>query len=131
LASPDGQQFGPTVPAVFAQWIAEGRVKPDWLVWRSDWPEWRVAAEVAGQLPTALPVAASVAPPAPPPAAPAPPALPSSGAPPANPQPAIKSPTSEYTVRRMRAARRRRVLVATLAIVAAALFGAFAWLTMG
>jgi hypothetical protein len=126
LASPDGQHFGPTVPAVFAQWIAEGRVKPDWLVWRSDWPEWRVAAEVAGELPGALALGASGTPPAPPPLAP--PALATAPSMPAGP---VKmSPTSEYNVRRMRAARRRRLVVVTLAIVAGALFGAFAWLTM-
>ena len=38
------------MPTVFAQWIAEGRVQPDWLVWRSDWGEWKTAAEARRRL---------------------------------------------------------------------------------
>ncbi len=111
LASPDGsQQFGPTVPAVFAQWIAEGRVQPDWLVWRSDWPEWKTAAEAASDLPVPL--------------------IPQAPLPQA-PTEAVSSPVptgARYTARRRRSQRQRRTLVLVLGIATLLLLGVLVWL---
>ncbi|MGL4512576.1 MAG: hypothetical protein ACRCT8_05750 [Lacipirellulaceae bacterium] len=136
LASPDGQQFGPTVPLVFAQWITEGRVQPDWLVWRNDWPEWRVAADVASELPAPLRTdsapRARPAQVAPPPLDPVPPAPPRVASPATAPRPALVavSPSSDYTARRMRGARRQRSIVVALALVATALIGVLVWLAV-
>ena len=114
LASPDGQQYGPASPEVFAEWIAEGRVRHDWLVWRSDWADWKQAGEAAEELPAALPTSA------PPP-----------------PTVSAKSRTSKpnqapsadeaYAARRQRAAKRGRLIVIGLAIACLALAGMLVW----
>ncbi|TWT47279.1 DUF4339 domain-containing protein [Botrimarina hoheduenensis] len=113
-ASPAGEQFGPTVPVLFAQWIREGRIGPDWLVWRSDWPDWRTAAEAGPDLPAPLvgirPRAA--APPsqvAAPPARVAPPAV--TG--PLSPQ-RERTSTTEYSQRRKQVRRRQTLIAAVL-----------------
>jgi hypothetical protein len=41
-----GGQFGPAPGHLMRQWVAEGRVGADALVWREGWPEWRRAAAV-------------------------------------------------------------------------------------
>jgi GYF domain 2 len=53
-----GGQFGPARGDVMRQWIADGRVSSDALVWREGWPDWRVAAKV---FPNLAGVATSVA----------------------------------------------------------------------
>lgn len=55
-------QYGPAVGEEFRNWIKEGRVTADTLVWRQDWPEWKSAGAVfaelqpqaAGQAPVAI-----------------------------------------------------------------------------
>lgn len=61
-------QYGPAVGEEFRNWINEGRVTADTLVWRQDWPEWKAAGLVFPELQgpvSAMPVAplASPAPP--------------------------------------------------------------------
>ncbi|MEO0529211.1 MAG: GYF domain-containing protein [Planctomycetota bacterium] len=128
LAWPDGQQFGPTVPTVFAQWIAAGRVPTDALVWRTGWADWRKASDAAADLPAPLPgsesaaetprgVAAGVTlPPSPP-----------DSAEDASIEPVVApakpAPTGAYALRRRREARRRRYFTIALAIDCLALLG--------
>ncbi len=40
-----GGQYGPATSEAFMQWLIEGRVSRDALVWRDDWPEWQVAGQ--------------------------------------------------------------------------------------
>lgn len=52
---PNGGQYGPASGIVLKQWIGEGRVAANALLWRDGWPHWRdakeVLPEIAGQLP--------------------------------------------------------------------------------
>ena len=41
---PTGGQYGPAKPNTMRQWIAEGRVTADSLVWREGWPDWKIAS---------------------------------------------------------------------------------------
>jgi hypothetical protein len=54
-----GGQYGPARGDVFRQWIGEGRVTPESLVWREDWPDWRTASKVFPNLAAAAAAAAS------------------------------------------------------------------------
>lgn len=47
---PGERQFGPAKNDLMRQWIDEGRVSNDSLVWCEGWPEWREAKEVFGGL---------------------------------------------------------------------------------
>lgn len=143
MAWPDGQQFGPTVPTVFAQWIAAGRVSPDTLVWRTGWPDWRRADATNADLPAPLPKAEdSTPPPLPgvtlPPPLPATPSVaptaPTGTAPTGTastgtaPTPTAKpsrpvTATSAYTARRRQQAKRRQVFTILLALVCLVLAG--------
>jgi len=40
-----GGQYGPASAETMGQWLIEGRVARDALVWRDDWPEWQIASE--------------------------------------------------------------------------------------
>lgn len=40
LRPTSGGQFGPAPTESFAQWLREGRITADALVWRDGWPEW-------------------------------------------------------------------------------------------
>jgi hypothetical protein len=40
-----GQRYGPAHAAVMRQWLEEGRVLPDSLVWREGWPNWQRAGD--------------------------------------------------------------------------------------
>jgi hypothetical protein len=40
-----GGQYGPAPADIMGQWLIEGRVPRDALVWRDDWPEWQVAGD--------------------------------------------------------------------------------------
>lgn len=62
LRPPTGGQFGPANDALLQQWVAEGRVAADALVWRTGWSDWRRAEEVDGLL---APPAAQELPPSP------------------------------------------------------------------
>ncbi|MCS7304979.1 MAG: GYF domain-containing protein [Thermoguttaceae bacterium] len=58
---PTGGQFGPATADVMRNWIAEGRVSPDSLVWREGWRDWQEAGHVFPQLvtPSGLPTSVS------------------------------------------------------------------------
>jgi len=47
---PAGGQYGPAAGEVFRQWLSEGRVSAESLVWRDGWPDWRRADTVFSQL---------------------------------------------------------------------------------
>lgn len=61
----DGQQFGPATPAIFAQWISEGRIAPHSMVWRTGWTAWQTAGAAMTQLPAPLPAPVTGGPPLP------------------------------------------------------------------
>jgi hypothetical protein len=50
---PSGGQYGPARANIMRQWINEGRVTPDSLVWREGWPDWKLAGETFTNLPPA------------------------------------------------------------------------------
>lgn len=122
---PDGQQFGPTVPMIFAQWIVAGRVTPDSLVWRTGWEEWRRAEDAAADLPAPLLHMAEspAAPPLPetPPGATLPPQVEA----PTRVEPTPTAPPAtggdSYQLRKKRQAQRRRNFTIGLAVVCLAL----------
>lgn len=43
---PSGGQFGPATGDIMRQWLQEGRITPDTLVWREGWRDWREARGV-------------------------------------------------------------------------------------
>jgi hypothetical protein len=45
-----GGQFGPASDAVLREWVAQGRVSADALLWRDGWPEWKPAQAVLRDL---------------------------------------------------------------------------------
>lgn len=47
---PSGGQFGPATTGIMRNWLAEGRVSADSLVWREGWREWLEAGSVFPQL---------------------------------------------------------------------------------
>lgn len=47
---PTGGQFGPATSDVMRNWIDEGRVSQDSLVWREGWRDWQEASELFPQL---------------------------------------------------------------------------------
>lgn len=51
LCPPSGGQYGPVGIQTMRQWIAEGRVTGDSLVWRNGWPDWLNAGNVFDSLP--------------------------------------------------------------------------------
>jgi len=53
------KNYGPALGDAMRQWIREGRVGPDALVWREGWSEWRKAAAAFPQLAVASQPAAS------------------------------------------------------------------------
>jgi hypothetical protein len=54
---PSGGQFGPAAAEVMQEWIVEGRISADSLVWHEGWRNWRTAGNVFPQL--SVPPAAS------------------------------------------------------------------------
>ncbi|MFK8113103.1 MAG: GYF domain-containing protein [Rubripirellula sp.] len=54
---PSGGQYGPASSIVLKQWIGEGRVAANALLWRDGWPHWRDAKEVLPELASQLPQA--------------------------------------------------------------------------
>ncbi|QDT70565.1 hypothetical protein MalM25_35140 [Planctomycetes bacterium MalM25] len=135
VALADGQQFGPTVPMIFAQWIVAGRVTPDALVWRTGWPEWRRADQAAAELPAPLPQTPE-SPAAPPlPEVPASATLPPQAATPVVDAPAPREPEPKpsggsYQLRKQRQTRRRRNFTIGLAVVCFALAAMLVMLMM-
>lgn len=43
-----GGQYGPAPSDVFWEWLIEGRIGADSLVWRDDWPQWQPASQAFG-----------------------------------------------------------------------------------
>lgn len=68
---PSGGQYGPATTEVLRQWIDEGRVASNALLWREGWSQWRDAAdalpEYSGRLPDSRATGASPAAPDSPP----------------------------------------------------------------
>lgn len=50
---PTGGQFGPAHDGLFRQWVEEGRVGADSLVWREGWEDWQVASAVLSEFSSA------------------------------------------------------------------------------
>ncbi len=50
VSPPGGGQFGPASRATIEQWISEGRVTAETLVWREGWEEWQMAGRHFVQL---------------------------------------------------------------------------------
>ncbi len=46
----DGSQYGPADPTSMRQWLDEGRIGPDSMVWNQRWSDWKTAAEVFPKL---------------------------------------------------------------------------------
>lgn len=59
---PNGGQYGPAEGDVMRQWVEEGRVTADSLVWQEGWDEWRPAAEIFPQLSPSQPEVAAAVP---------------------------------------------------------------------
>ncbi len=126
LASPTGDQYGPTVPTLFAQWITQGRVPHDWLVWRTGWPEWRLAAEVESELPAPLPPTGSSDTPPPIPAD----SVPKTSKPKPN-QSVVATPKEKYTQRKKRKAQRQKIVIGILGVVTVVLIVLLVFMTRG
>ncbi len=47
---PDGSQYGPAEQTTMRQWVAEGRVGPDSMVWHEGWSDWEIAGKVFPKL---------------------------------------------------------------------------------
>ena len=47
---PSGGQYGPATSKLMRQWLAEGRISPNTLVWREGWRDWQQASDVFHQL---------------------------------------------------------------------------------
>lgn len=46
------EPYGPADESLIRAWVAEHRITHNTLVWRSDWPDWRIAGEVFAELAT-------------------------------------------------------------------------------
>ncbi|MHB1033197.1 MAG: DUF4339 domain-containing protein [Pirellulales bacterium] len=57
LRPASGGQYGPAVADLMRQWIAQGRVAGDSLVWREGWSDWRLASDALGSLGIVQPAA--------------------------------------------------------------------------
>jgi hypothetical protein len=55
---PTGGQYGPATATIMRQWLSEGRISPDSLVWREGWRDWQQASAVFAQLRFSDPMAA-------------------------------------------------------------------------
>lgn len=51
---PSGGQYGPAPALLFRDWLAEGRITADTLIWRTGWPEWQMASVVFPRLAIAI-----------------------------------------------------------------------------
>ena len=57
---PSGGQYGPACSDDLRDWIAQGRVAANSLLWRDGWPQWRDASEALPELSARLPGAATL-----------------------------------------------------------------------
>jgi hypothetical protein len=53
---PSGGQYGPATGKLMRQWLNEGRISPDTLVWREGWRDWQQASAIFRQLSTSDPL---------------------------------------------------------------------------
>ena len=51
LCPPSGGQYGPVNTETMDEWIEDGRVTSDSLVWRNGWADWKSAGQVFPSLP--------------------------------------------------------------------------------
>jgi hypothetical protein len=58
IQPPTASQFGPTTSDVIQDWLAQGRLTADCLLWREGWNEWRQADDVFPQLAAKLSIPA-------------------------------------------------------------------------
>ena len=120
-----GGQYGPAPAEVFTQWLIEGRVDQQALVWRDDWPDWQPAHSVFPEFyqPAAetKPKPTAGSPPVPvPPVAPPNPATPATTADVANPR----------RDRRRRQRQRNILIVSVLVVLFLGLLAALAVVLM-
>ncbi len=54
---PSGGQYGPAKPPTMRDWLAQGRITADSLVWREGWPDWKLAGATFPSLGAVGPVA--------------------------------------------------------------------------
>lgn len=101
---PTGGQFGPATADVMRNWIAEGRVSPDSLVWREGWRDWQEAGTVFPALGAEEGGAAPVA-----------------GAP----------PSAGRHAARPRSKASGPLIIALLVVAVLILFGVFIWVAFG
>ena len=47
---PSGGQFGPARGHIMRQWMSEGRVTPDSMVWKEGWADWQDASDIFPEL---------------------------------------------------------------------------------
>jgi hypothetical protein len=59
---PSGGQYGPARGDIMRNWLSEGRVSSDSLVWREGWTDWRTAGQLFPSLQTVAPSPAVAAP---------------------------------------------------------------------
>jgi hypothetical protein len=53
---PSGGQFGLATPHIMREWLAEGRIGSESLVWREGWRDWKTAVDVFPQFASSPPV---------------------------------------------------------------------------
>jgi hypothetical protein len=59
---PSGGQYGPAKPHTIREWMAQGRITADSLVWREGWPDWKLAGATFPSLGAGAPGGAPSAP---------------------------------------------------------------------
>ena len=119
---PAGGQYGPADRGTLDQWIEEGRVAPQALVWRDGWPQWRAAAEA---LPDRMAQLERAAPPPVGPDSPPPTDAVSVG--PSGDEIAVRGEASLGANRRVKNGRRVAVLIG-LTVLLVCLIGVLVWL---
>jgi hypothetical protein len=117
-----GGQFGPADDTLIQQWAAEGRVGADSYVWRTGWPDWRLAVELPEHFPQLQAAAAA-------------PLLPTSeyntpSSPAVKPTQSADDPAlaaARYRRRKQQAARGQQLIAVLLVVLTLALAGVLVW----
>jgi hypothetical protein len=92
IRPPSGGQYGPARGDVMRNWLVEGRVSGDSLVWREGWTDWRSAGQVFPQLAGSAPAMSA--------------AMPVAAVTPPGANPSAASPAADATARTQRTAAR-------------------------
>lgn len=129
ICPPSGGRYGPATSEILKRWIAEGRVTPDSLVWRSGWSDWRAASAV---LPAMAALASAGRPgsggPPPAPISPAVPVSPASGGVIRDAsKSAATAATSNYVAHKRSNSSLGVIIVVLLGVISVALLGALVW----